>query len=183
VTISIRLVFAVNEVPSGSRFIPSAPETFAFLYETFGVSNSFLGDGESTQGEIMDLGLEKNICEKKQRGIWNKTEGRTHSIGDGRAGSQKGFTVQITDQMFNDWVGQHQRLLFGIAYWWTGSRTEAEELTQQAFLQAYPRTARIQRHSKRSPRHREITPHLRLRLAPRRGIYERPNWEIVSRGA
>ena len=26
------------------------------------------------------------------------------------------FTVQITDQTFNDWVRQHQRLLFGIAY-------------------------------------------------------------------
>jgi RNA polymerase sigma-70 factor, ECF subfamily len=45
--------------------------------------------------------------------------------------------VQITDQMFNDWVRQHQRLLFGIAYWWTGSRTDAEELTQETFLQAY----------------------------------------------
>src|ERR1700739_4254054 len=39
--------------------------------------------------------------------------------------------------MFNDWVRQHQRLLCGIAYWWTGSRTDAEELTQEAFLQAY----------------------------------------------
>src|SRR3984957_7202354 len=39
--------------------------------------------------------------------------------------------------MFNDWVRQHQRLLFGIAYWWTSSRTDAEELTQEAFLQAY----------------------------------------------
>ncbi len=45
--------------------------------------------------------------------------------------------MQITDQMFNDWVRQHRRLLFGIAYWWTGSRTDAEELTQEAFLQAY----------------------------------------------
>lgn len=45
--------------------------------------------------------------------------------------------MQITDQMFNDWVRQHQRLLFGIAYWWTGSRTDAEDLTQEAFLQAY----------------------------------------------
>ncbi len=74
--------------------------------------------------------------QEKVKGIWNKTEGRTHSIGDSRAGSP-GFTVQITDQMFNDWVRQHQRLLFGIAYWWTGSRTDAEELTQEAFLQAY----------------------------------------------
>src|ERR1700722_16933986 len=39
--------------------------------------------------------------------------------------------------MFNDWVRQHQRLLCGIAYWWTGSRTDAEELAQEAFLQAY----------------------------------------------
>ncbi len=45
--------------------------------------------------------------------------------------------MQISDEMFNDWVKQHQRLLFGIAYWWTGSRTDAEELTQEAFLQAY----------------------------------------------
>ena len=55
----------------------------------------------------------------------------------GEQAVEKGFTVQITDQMFNDWVRQHQRLLFGIAYWWTGSRTDAEELTQEAFLQAY----------------------------------------------
>src|SRR6201996_9794199 len=39
--------------------------------------------------------------------------------------------------MFNDWVRQHQRSLFWIAYWLTGSRTVAEELTQEAFLQAY----------------------------------------------
>ena len=45
--------------------------------------------------------------------------------------------MQISDQMFDDWVRQHQKLLFGIAYWWTGSRTDAEELTQEAFFQAY----------------------------------------------
>jgi hypothetical protein len=45
--------------------------------------------------------------------------------------------VQISDQMFNDWVRRHQRLLFGIACRWTGSRTEAEELTQEASLQGY----------------------------------------------
>nr|WP_255551595.1 sigma-70 family RNA polymerase sigma factor [Granulicella sp. dw_53] len=39
--------------------------------------------------------------------------------------------------MFDDWVRQYQRLLFGIAYWWTGSRTDAEELTQETFFQAY----------------------------------------------
>ena len=45
--------------------------------------------------------------------------------------------VQISDQTFDEWVRQHSRLLYGIAYWWTGSRTEAEELTQEAFFQAY----------------------------------------------
>ena len=50
---------------------------------------------------------------------------------------KKGLRCRLTDQMFNDWVRQHQRLLFGIAYWWTGSRTDAEELTQETFLQAY----------------------------------------------
>jgi RNA polymerase sigma-70 factor (ECF subfamily) len=43
----------------------------------------------------------------------------------------------IGDHTFDDWVRQYQRLLFGIAYWWTGSRTDAEELTQKAFFQAY----------------------------------------------
>jgi RNA polymerase sigma-70 factor (ECF subfamily) len=55
---------------------------------------------------------------------------------------KKGFwrstaTVQISDQMFDGWVRQHHRLLYGIAYWWTGSRSDAEELTQEAFFQAY----------------------------------------------
>jgi len=45
--------------------------------------------------------------------------------------------VQISDHTFDDWVRHYQRLLFGIAYWWTGSRTDAEELTQEAFFQAY----------------------------------------------
>jgi RNA polymerase sigma-70 factor (ECF subfamily) len=45
--------------------------------------------------------------------------------------------MHISDQTFDDWVRQYQRLLFGIAYWWTGSRTDAEELTQEAFFQAY----------------------------------------------
>jgi RNA polymerase sigma-70 factor (ECF subfamily) len=43
----------------------------------------------------------------------------------------------ISDNTFDDWVRQYQRFLFGIAYWWTGSRTDAEELTQEAFFQAY----------------------------------------------
>jgi RNA polymerase sigma-70 factor, ECF subfamily len=55
---------------------------------------------------------------------------------------RKGFwrstaAVQISDQTFDGWVGQHHRLLYGIAYWWTGSRPDAEELTQEAFFQAY----------------------------------------------
>src|SRR6201998_4775029 len=45
--------------------------------------------------------------------------------------------MHISDHTFDDWVRQYQRLLFGIAYWWTGSRTDAEELTQDAFFQAY----------------------------------------------
>jgi RNA polymerase sigma-70 factor (ECF subfamily) len=45
--------------------------------------------------------------------------------------------MHISDHTFDDWVRQYQRLLFGIAYWWTGSRTDAEELTQKAFFQAY----------------------------------------------
>jgi RNA polymerase sigma-70 factor, ECF subfamily len=45
--------------------------------------------------------------------------------------------VQVSDQTFDGWVRQHHRLLFGIAYWWTGSRSHAEELTQEAFFQAY----------------------------------------------
>ena len=55
---------------------------------------------------------------------------------------RKGFwrstaAVQISDQIFDGWVRQHHRLLYGIAYWWTGSRPDAEELTQEAFFQAY----------------------------------------------
>ncbi len=45
--------------------------------------------------------------------------------------------MQISDRQFDEWVRQHQRLLFGIAYWWTHSRADAEELTQEAFFQAY----------------------------------------------
>jgi RNA polymerase sigma-70 factor (ECF subfamily) len=45
--------------------------------------------------------------------------------------------MQIGDQIFDDWVRQYHRLLYGIAYWWTGSRSDAEELTQEAFFQAY----------------------------------------------
>jgi len=46
-------------------------------------------------------------------------------------------SVQVSDQIFDDWVRQYHRLLYGIAYWWTGSRADAEELTQEAFFQAY----------------------------------------------
>jgi RNA polymerase sigma-70 factor (ECF subfamily) len=45
--------------------------------------------------------------------------------------------VQISDHIFDGWVRQHHRLLYGIAYWWTGSRSDAEDLTQEAFFQAY----------------------------------------------
>jgi RNA polymerase sigma-70 factor, ECF subfamily len=45
--------------------------------------------------------------------------------------------MHISDHTFDDLVRQYQRLLFGIAYWWTGSRIDAEELAQEAFFQAY----------------------------------------------
>jgi RNA polymerase sigma-70 factor, ECF subfamily len=45
--------------------------------------------------------------------------------------------MKISDQTFDDWVHEYNRLLFGLAYWWTGSCTDAEKLTQEAFLQAY----------------------------------------------
>ena len=45
--------------------------------------------------------------------------------------------MKITDKTFDSWVHEYNRLLFGLAYWWTGSRTDAEKLTQEAFLQAY----------------------------------------------
>ena len=53
------------------------------------------------------------------------------------ASGHSGASVLVSDQTFDGWVRQYQRLLFGIAYWWTGSQTDAEELTQEAFFQAY----------------------------------------------
>jgi RNA polymerase sigma-70 factor (ECF subfamily) len=51
--------------------------------------------------------------------------------------------VLISDQVFDGWVSEHQRLLVRIAYWWTGSHTDAEELTQEAFFQAYRSRSRL----------------------------------------
>lgn len=45
--------------------------------------------------------------------------------------------MRVDDNTFNDWVREHHRLLFGLAYWWLGSRADAEELTQETFFQAY----------------------------------------------
>lgn len=45
--------------------------------------------------------------------------------------------MQVSDQCFDEWVRQHTRFLFGIAYWWTGSRSDAEEVVQETFFQAY----------------------------------------------
>lgn len=45
--------------------------------------------------------------------------------------------MSVDDETFDGWVREYTRPLFGIAYWWTGSRAEAEELTQEAFFQAY----------------------------------------------
>jgi len=57
-------------------------------------------------------------------------------MSDSALGGQR-VSVQISDHTFDDWVRQYQRLLFSVAYWWTGSGTDAEELTQEAFFQAY----------------------------------------------
>jgi hypothetical protein len=38
----------------------------------------------------MDLAM-RRIFARKVKGTWNKTEGRTHSIGEGGAGSLKRF--------------------------------------------------------------------------------------------
>src|ERR1700751_5596788 len=67
---------------------------------------------------------------------WNKRIGCPPSMSDNAPGAQE-EQVHISDHTFDDWVRQYQKLLFGIAYWWTGSRTDAEELTQEAFFQAY----------------------------------------------
>jgi RNA polymerase sigma-70 factor, ECF subfamily len=45
--------------------------------------------------------------------------------------------LRVDGKTFDGWVREHHRLLFGLAYWWTGSRSDAEELTQEAFFQAY----------------------------------------------
>src|ERR1700739_1316278 len=45
--------------------------------------------------------------------------------------------MEISDQTFDNWVHEYNRLLFGLAYWWTGSRTDAEKLTQEAFFQMF----------------------------------------------
>lgn len=45
--------------------------------------------------------------------------------------------MRISDKTFDQWVAEHSTLLYRLAYWWTGSRTDAEELTQEAFFQAY----------------------------------------------
>ena len=68
---------------------------------------------------------------------WNKSTFGCHPIVDHGFRRKTGQSVQISDHTFDDWVRQYQRLLFGIAYWWTGSRTDAEELTQEAFFQAF----------------------------------------------
>jgi len=45
--------------------------------------------------------------------------------------------VRVSDKTFDLWVKDHTPLLYRLAYWWTGSPAEAEELTQEAFFQAY----------------------------------------------
>jgi RNA polymerase sigma-70 factor, ECF subfamily len=81
--------------------------------------------------------LEKSICKKESRVFGIKRKPEHTLLVTEKPAIERRFTVQVTDQMFNDWVRHHQSLLFGIACWWTGSRTDAEALTQEAFLQAY----------------------------------------------
>lgn len=45
--------------------------------------------------------------------------------------------MRVSDKTFDGWVIEYTPLLYRIAYWWTGSTSEAEELTQEAFFQAY----------------------------------------------
>lgn len=45
--------------------------------------------------------------------------------------------MHISDECFDEWVREYTRLLFGIAFWWTSSRVDAEEIVQEAFFQAY----------------------------------------------
>lgn len=45
--------------------------------------------------------------------------------------------MRVDDKTFDGWVREHHRLLFGLAYWWAGSQSDAEELTQETFFQAY----------------------------------------------
>ena len=45
--------------------------------------------------------------------------------------------VTIDDVSFEGWVQEHQRLLYRIAYWWVASKTDAEDLVQETFLEAY----------------------------------------------
>src|SRR5260370_12935898 len=120
-----------------AALFPQRRELFAFFTKPSGCLNSFPDLGDSTHCEIMDLGLEKNICEKEQRVFGIKRKAKHTLLVTAEQAVERGFTVQITDQMFNDWVRQHQRLLFGIAYWWTGSPADAEEFPQEASLHAH----------------------------------------------
>ena len=45
--------------------------------------------------------------------------------------------MHVDDETFDGWVREHHRVMFGLAYWWSGSRSDAEELTQEAFFQAF----------------------------------------------
>ena len=45
--------------------------------------------------------------------------------------------MEIDDTTFEDWVEDHKRSLYRLAYWWIGSRLDAEDLVQETFLEAY----------------------------------------------
>jgi hypothetical protein len=82
---------------------PQRRELFAFLYETFGMFNSFPDSGDSAHCEITELCVEKNVREKKQRVFGIKRKAEPTLLVTAELAVEKGFTVHITDQMFNDW--------------------------------------------------------------------------------
>jgi len=74
-----------------AALFPLRRKLFAFLYETFGVVNSFSDFRRINPREIVELGLEKNICEKKVKGIGikRKAEHPLLETADSRAAAKE----------------------------------------------------------------------------------------------
>jgi len=64
------------------------------------------------------------------------TGARASGGGDPQGGDDLKI-VSIADATFESWIQQYSRLLFGIAYWSTGAKSTAEDLTQETFFEAY----------------------------------------------